>query len=95
MKNFQIDVKIAGTVYVKAETEEEALLLINKHFPSGSLQFLEVAEDRGAPNNDPDNIYVSGLPFDHPELPIVSISPVMTIHGPWFHDHVVLYEVAE
>lgn len=94
MKNFQIDVKIAGTVYVKAETEEEALLLINKHFPSGNLQFLEVAEDRGAPNNDPDNIYVSGLPFDHPELPIISISPVMTIHGPWF-ENLVLEEVAE
>lgn len=94
MKNFQIDVKIAGTIYVKAETEEEALLLINKHLPSGSLQSIEVAEDRGAPNNDPDNIYVSGLPFDHPELPILSLSPSMTIHGPWF-ENLMLEEVSE
>lgn len=94
MKNFQVDVKIAGTLYVKAETEEEARLLIHKQFLGGKLQTLEVPEDQGAPNNDPDNIYVSGLPFDHPELPILSLSPAMTIYGPWF-ENLVLEEVAE
>ena len=94
MKNFQVDVKIAGTLYVKAETEKEARLLINKQFLGGKLQLLEVAEEQGAPNNDPDNIYVSGLPFDHPELPILSLSPGMTIHGPW-ETPLVLWEDEE
>lgn len=94
MKIFQVDVKIAGTLYAKAETEKEARLLIHKQFLGGKLQFLEVAEEQGAPNNDPDNIYVSGLPFDHPELPILSLSQAMTIYGPWF-ENLVLEEVAE
>ena len=91
MKTFYIDVKIAGDLYIQAEDEEAAKALLQDLFVQA--HFLELSEDVGAPKNDPSSIYISGLPFDHPELPVVSLSPACTIYGPW--DEAQVLELAE
>jgi hypothetical protein len=68
---FQFDVKIYGTVYVRAATEAEARERARKL--KGDLLELEpgLAGD----------VEISGKQFDDPELPDVSLSPAMTIDG--------------
>lgn len=70
MKLWSIDVRVYATAYIKAETEEEALK-IAKGLKDDCLS----AEDGG-------DVEFSGLALDNPNLPDVSISPVMTIVGP-------------
>lgn len=72
---YRIDVKIAGTAYVKAASADEALVkvraLANKGFE------FEAYDDT-----------ISDREFDDPELPEISLSPAMTIYGPFDDDAV-------
>lgn len=72
MKLYSIDVRIYGTAYIKAESAEKALEIAKKM----KHQALEVTD---AGESD---IEISGLRFDNPNLPDVSLSPAMSIHGP-------------
>lgn len=77
MKVFQVDIKVAATAYITANSEEEAQALY--------------AENFGKWNDDilPDGGVVSGAPFEvlieaaKKEGPFVSISPAITYHGHW------------
>lgn len=66
MPVFDIDVKIAGTLYIKAETKEQAEEILKELFEEGS-----------------EIIYTSGIDFEDKALPAVSLSPAMTVYGPW------------
>lgn len=72
MRLYSIDVKVYATAYIKADNEKAALeiarYLKNDTFECGNPLDSEVP--------------VVGLDFDDPDLPEVSLSPVMTIHGP-------------
>jgi hypothetical protein len=71
---WSIDVKIYGTAYIKAETAEEALK-IAQALKGEAIQFSDrrqqVSED----------IFVTGERYTK-DLPPVSLSPVMELHGP-------------
>ena len=72
MNVYSVDIEIVATLYIKAENEEEALL---KAKPMSEAMF------------DLDNSSIfSGLSFDHPDLPEVSLSPAMTGQG--YYDEV-------
>ena len=71
MKLFSIDVQVWATAYVKAETAKEAFE-IAKGLKWSSPIILDSEGD----------VEVSGLPYDDEDLPDVSLSPAMTIHGP-------------
>lgn len=72
MKVYRIDMMVAATACIKAKSKNEAF---------------EIA--RGLKNDSPSiqdhagEIEVIGLRFDDPDLPDVSLSPAMTIHGVW------------
>lgn len=68
MNVYSMDIRIVGTAYVKAENEREARRKVRELRLSG----LEVGGDE----------MISGRPYDHPDLPEVSLSPAMTIHLP-------------
>jgi hypothetical protein len=68
-KIFSADIMICATVYVKAESEAEAIAKIGE-LRNTSLE-LEIDEHGELP--------ISGRRFDDPGLPDVSLSPVMTI----------------
>ncbi len=67
LKVFSQDIRIVGTVYVKAENRKEAKKKIKDLTGDG----LEVS---GA--------LISGLQFDDENLPEISLSPAMTLHNP-------------
>lgn len=75
MKIWNCDIKICATAYVRAESEDEARALIDEHFGEGEMGIL--------PSGDGGAVTVSGLWFDAPNLPDVSISPAVTFYGPW------------
>lgn len=64
-KLFRADVVIYGTAYVKAETAEEARRIARERLSNQGLEL-----------NDTE--FVSGLRFDDPNLPDVSLSPAAT-----------------
>lgn len=75
MNVYSIDIRVAATAYVKADTEADALRKVatihgdclNVHNPVES------------------EVEISSAMLDDPELPEVSISPVMTVWGPTGH----------
>jgi len=69
-------VQIAGTLYIRANNLEEAKKLLAKSIDTKAGTYLEV---EGA---SPD-IEISSLDLDDEDLPDVSLSPVMTVWGPW------------
>ncbi len=71
-KLFSIDVRLYATAYIKAETEAAALEIAKGL--SGSC--LEMHEDMDA------ELPISGKDFESEDLPDVSLSPAMTVHGP-------------
>ena len=79
MTLYSIDVRIYATAYIRAGSEAEAL---------------EIARNmKGAALHLPDEIDcgdvpISGLDYGNDELPDLSLSPEMTIHGPDADDFV-------
>ena len=67
MKTFSIDVKVAGTVYIKADTLEEAQAILDKAFAGEPLCTFFSDKD-------------SHPVYDDPQI---EISPAVTIYGPW------------
>lgn len=70
MKLYSIDVRVYATAYIRAESEEEA------RAKADALRGAFVFTDGSDPG-----VEISGLQYDDPELPEVSLSPAMTIHG--------------
>jgi hypothetical protein len=83
MKVFSIDVRMVATAYIRAETHEAAVELVQRQLHETGLD-LEV----GYMNDVP----ISGLQYHDPELPEVSLSPAMTIVGPADDDALEMVE---
>ena len=62
-KLWRVPLMLNATLYVKADTPEQALELANK-IDTASFEF--------------DGDIISDLPFDDPNLPQISLSPCMT-----------------
>lgn len=75
MKLFSIDVKVFATMYVKAETEEQAIEVINRWKNTGCELPTGDCEAGGDP------IQVNGDRYSR-LMPDVSFSPAITIVGP-------------
>lgn len=72
MKVFSFEVSICGTIYVRAEDEKEALRKLSGAF-DGETTCLDMEKHyHGIP--------IDGRRFDDPELPEVSLAPVMTVY---------------
>lgn len=70
-KIFTVDVQIAGTAYIKAESREEADRKLAEF----------ILTDAASPELRDDGETVSGLGLESPELPEVSLSPAVTVIG--------------
>ncbi len=70
MPVYQIDLKVAATAYVRANSKEEAIQALKE----------ETRFPRGA---DYDDFEISGARLDSEDLPDISLSPAMTVWGPW------------
>jgi hypothetical protein len=88
MNVYSIDIKICATAYIKAKSEEEALEFAKREFHSDcgmelpdDLHWLEVP--------------ITGMSYDHPDLPDVSLSPAMSFHGPFDGDKAIIELVEE
>lgn len=66
---YQIEALVAATLYIKADTLEEAIAKA----ATVKGDALEVQDAGG-------EVPVSDLMFDDPELPEISFSPAMTVH---------------
>jgi hypothetical protein len=66
-------VKIAATAYIKARSAAEALRIAKEM----KYDALELREDMHQ------EVPITGRRYDDPDLPDISLSPAMTIHGPW------------
>ena len=86
MPVYSIDLKVAATLYIKADDLEQAKSLarpfLDPNVPNGLTQI----EYSNPPTDDSIDIYVSGKRFDDPDLPILTLSPEMTIWGSWYED---------
>jgi hypothetical protein len=76
MKVYSVDVQMVGTAYIKANSEEEALVAARAFFkfPEGT----ETIPDQ--PDCLEDGSFCD-LRLDHPDLPDISLSPALTFHG--------------
>lgn len=72
MNVYQTDIRITATVYVRAESKARAEALV----AALHGDCIHVAA------NAESEVAISGLPYDHAELPEVSLSPVMTLWAP-------------
>jgi hypothetical protein len=72
MKLYRIDIQICATAYIKA-TSKTAAMTVAKGLKDSSPDILDSCGD----------VPVSGAQFDDPDMPKVSLSPAMTIHGVW------------
>lgn len=68
MKVYSLDVKVWATAYIKANNEEEALR------KAKTLAGAYINEQDGI-----GEVEISGLSYNNPELPEISLSPAMTI----------------
>lgn len=75
---YSIDIRVCATLYIKAESEEEARRLANEQAGLGIL----VPDDTMNQESGPD---FSGEDFDSTRLPTISLSPAMTLNGPYKH----------
>ena len=73
MNLYRLEVKLCGSAYIKAETEEEAVKLFHEHFGHDEKRWEGVDVDYMTSSRD----------FDDPRLPEVSLSPAMTALGPF------------
>lgn len=72
MPLYQIEVQVCATAYIKAKNAVEA-----REIADGLKDRSPGILDSGG------DVEVSGRSFSDPALPKVSLSPAMTIHGPW------------
>ena len=72
MAVYSIEVKLCATAYVRAKSAADAL-----------RQAVALAGKSPIILNAEGEVPVSGLPFADEDLPTVSLSPAMTIHGIW------------
>lgn len=86
MPVYRIDLKIAATLYVKADDREKALDLARPFLDPNVPNGLTNIEYDNPPSDDPFDPYVCGKRFDDPDLPILTLSPEMTIWGSWYED---------
>lgn len=68
MKLFSIGLTVYATAYIRAENAEEA------RDKARQLRNLSIE----VPPGKRGDVMISGLPFDHPDLPDLSVSPAMT-----------------
>jgi hypothetical protein len=67
---YSIEVKLCATAYIKAKNQEEASKLLREHFgQENNGQMVEVDD------------MTSDQDYEDPDLPAVSVSPVMTGYG--------------
>ena len=71
-KIYSCELMVAATLYIRAESLEEA----EKIASTMGGQWLS------SDPRDPSDIPVSGLRFDDPDLPPISLSPAMTLNLP-------------
>lgn len=69
---YSVDVMVGATAYIRAYDAEEA----RQKAQALSQQSPQILDHDG-------EVEVSGLRYDDPDLPDVSLSPAMTIHGVW------------
>lgn len=69
---YSFGVRIDATLYVKADTEEQARTLAEKSIRTGIA--IEVRTD------GVDDLPISGAAYDSPLLPVVSLSPAMSLN---------------
>lgn len=77
MKLFAIEINVTATAYVKAETEKEAVETAQRF----RNKALELPTFNANVVSLPGDVLMSGEPFDSPNLPPLSLSPAMTMHG--------------
>ena len=70
MSVYQIDLKVAATAYVRANSKEEAIQALKE----------EIRDRRGC---DMADLQISDARLDSEHLPDISLSPAMTVWGPW------------
>lgn len=75
-KIFQVDVAICATAYIRAENAEAAAKIANEAF-----DFPHEDASINGRNNYFGDVPVSGLKFDDPALPDISLSPAMSFYG--------------
>jgi len=70
MPVYSIDLKVAATAYVRADTKEQAIAALKDEicYPRGSEIF---------------DLQISDARLDSADLPNISLSPAMTVWGPW------------
>jgi ribosomal protein L21E len=71
MKLYSVNIKICATAYIHADTPEQAMQIARDM----QNDCLEVREDWDG------EVPITGAQYDDPDLPEVSLSPAMTIHG--------------
>ncbi len=69
MKLYRVEVEIAGSMYIKAESEEKAQTIAREQHGKGIYLYKGMDTE----------IKVSGLLFQDPNLPDISLSPCMTL----------------
>jgi hypothetical protein len=73
MKIFSVEIAIAATVYVTAESEDEAVRKVRAFNNHGGEFRTELEFIEGLP--------VSSARFGSPNFPEISISPAVTVHS--------------
>lgn len=72
MPLYQVEMQVCATAYIKAKNAVEA-----REIADGLKYSSPSILDSGG------DVEVCGRQFDDPDLPDVSLSPAMTIHGVW------------
>lgn len=80
MTIYTIDLKVAATAYIRAESPEAALQIAKEQFPLRVLSFGDDRQQVGEFAEEP--LIMTGEPING-DLPDISLSPLMTVHGPW------------
>lgn len=71
-KLYRINIDICATAYIQASSPEAAAT-IAKGLTGGALEL---------PQGMCGDVEISGKQFNNPDMPLVSLSPAMTIQGP-------------
>lgn len=71
---YSVNVQICATAYIKADNAESALAIAKSL--EGKTPAIPLYWTEG-------EVPIDGKEFDNPSLPDISLSPAMTIHGPW------------
>lgn len=69
MNVYQTDIRVTATVYIRARDKVHAEALVAGLYGDCAHVSAKVESE----------VEISGLPYDHPDLPEVSLSPVMTL----------------